>query len=130
MRRTKLYMATYIIGAIVALACVYGAYAYYRKLRYGGGCCGAKEPPEKKVRVKDRNPHHYPYSVILKVEGIVCANCTRRVENALNRLDGVWAHVDPGEKTALVRMKQETDVQQLRDALKQIGYTAYPVSYK
>ena len=36
----------------------------------------------KKVKVKDKDPSHYPYEKILKIDGMTCGNCANRVENA------------------------------------------------
>ena len=87
-------MATYLILAAVALICAYAVYSYIRKLRVGGGCCGEREAAPKRVKVRDRDKRHYPYVLEVTVDGMVCANCARRVENALNSLDGVWARVE------------------------------------
>ena len=84
-------MATYLILAAVVLICAYAVYSYIRKLRVGGGCCGEREAAPKRVRVRDRDKRHYPYVLEVTIDGMVCANCARRVENALNSLDGVWA---------------------------------------
>lgn len=91
-------MGTILIAALLSLVFVYAIYSYVRKLRQGGGCCGGHEPAEKKVKVADRDKRHYPYTVTLTVDGMTCGNCVRRVENALNRLDGVWAEVDLGAR--------------------------------
>ena len=99
-------MATLIISVLLALACIYGVYSYIRKLRYGGGCCGEHEGAVKKVKVADRDKTHYPYETVLTIDGMTCSNCVRRVENALNQLDGVWAQVDLSSRKAAVRMKQ------------------------
>ena len=87
-------METYLILAAVVLICAYAVYSYIRKLRVGGGCCGEREAAPKRVKVRDRDKRHYPYVLTVTVDGMVCANCARRVENALNSLDGVWARVE------------------------------------
>ena len=63
-----------------------------RRGRDNSGCCAMSEMPEK-VRVKDRSRGHYPYSFRAAVDGMTCTGCARRVENALNQLDGIWARV-------------------------------------
>ena len=115
-------MATLIISA---LACIYGVYSYIRKLRYGGGCCGEHEGAVKKVKVADRDKTHYPYETVLTIDGMTCSNCVRRVENALNQLDGVWAQVDLSK--AAVRMKQPLPEDTLRDAVRAAGYIVLSV---
>lgn len=121
-------MATYLILAAVVLICAYAVYSYIRKLRVGGGCCGEREAAPKRVRVSDRDKRHYPYVLEVTVDGMVCANCARRVENALNSLDGVWARVeDVGSGRTTVRTKSAPDEAALRSAVRQAGYTVLSV---
>lgn len=119
-------MQTVIIPALLVLCCVLGICAYARKLRHGG-CCGAREAPEKKVRVPDRDKRHYPYSCTMTIDGMTCSNCVRRVENALNRLDGVWCTVDLGQRQARLRLKQPIDGHVLKNAVRQAGYTVLTI---
>ncbi|WP_207640362.1 MULTISPECIES: cation transporter [unclassified Butyrivibrio] len=37
---------------------------------------------------------------------MVCSNCATRVENALNRNDGIYARVDLGNKKAVIHAKR------------------------
>ena len=120
-------MGTIFIIAIILAICVYAIYSYGRKLRRGGGCCGAHDPAEKKIKVADRDQSHYPYSVTLSIDGMTCSNCSRRVENALNKLDGVWATVDLGNGKANVRLKNQPDEAALRQAVRQAGYLVLAV---
>lgn len=108
-------------AVIVALLIVIGFIAvrkYVKNLRHG--CCGGSG--EEKVKVADKNAAHYPYSVTLKIEGMRCANCTDRVENALNRLDGVWAKVSLKRAEAVLRSKSVIDDEILRTAVARAGY--------
>ena len=118
-------METYLILAAVVLICAYAVYSYIRKLRVG---CGEREAAPKRVKVRDRDKRHYPYVLTVTVDGMVCANCARRVENALNSLDGVWARVeDVGAGRATVRTKSAPDEAALRSAVRQAGYTVMSV---
>ncbi|MBQ8953570.1 MAG: heavy-metal-associated domain-containing protein, partial [Clostridia bacterium] len=54
--------------------------------------------------------------------GMTCENCARRVENALNALEGVWATVRIDTHTARVRCKTEPDEAALRGAVTGAGY--------
>ena len=108
-------------AVIVALLIVIGFIAvrkYVKNLRHG--CCGGSG--EEKVKVADKNAAHYPYSVTLKSEGMRCANCTDRVENALNRLDGIWAKVSLKRAEAVLRSKSVLDDETLRTAVARAGY--------
>ncbi|GAA6395799.1 cation transporter [Solibaculum mannosilyticum] len=115
-------MGTVIIVVVLAALCIFTVYKYVKKLRYGGGCCGEHEPAEKKVKVEDRDKSHYPYTVTLTIDGMTCGNCARRVENALNRLDGVWATVDLGAAQAKLLLKKQPEEAVLRQAVRDAGY--------
>lgn len=119
-------MQTFFIPALLVLCCALGIRAYVRKLRRGG-CCGSREAPEKRVQVPDRDKRHYPYSCTMTIDGMTCSNCVRRVENALNRLDGVWCAVDLGQRQAHLRLKQPADERVLREAVRQAGYTVLSI---
>ena len=121
-------MASVIILLVLAVICGYGVYSYVHHLRCGGGCCGEREAPDRKVKVGDKNKSHYPYTLYLKVDGMTCGNCVRRVENALNRLDGVWASVEMDRHMATVRMKEILPEETLKKAVKDAGYLVLQVS--
>lgn len=112
------------IALIVLLALLVGwaVWRAYQRARKGGGCCGERAQDVARVSVQDRNKAHYPYTVRLKIGGMTCQNCARRVENALNSLDGVWAAVCLDERAAIVRCKQAPDEAALRQAVRGAGY--------
>jgi copper chaperone CopZ len=53
---------------------------------------------------------------------MTCEHCKNRVENALNRLEGVSAKVNLKKKTAVVSMEKEVEDMQLQKAVEQAGY--------
>ena len=115
-----------VLLGIVALA-VYGT---VKRIRYGSSCCGEKTLPPKKVKVKDRNKASYPFVYRLKVDGMHCANCARRVENAINSLEGCWAVVDLGKKEVTLRTKRETTEQDMSAVITKAGYTVIAFTAK
>ena len=113
-------ISTAVICVILAVICIFSVKKYRKKLT--SGCCGAGgEGTVKKRRVSDRNKAHYPYTKILKIDGMSCGNCA-------NALDGVWASVDLGSQEALVRMKQPTDPELLKNAVRKQGYTVIRIT--
>lgn len=122
-------MSTAIICAVlivIAIIAIIGIKSYAKKLT--SGCCGASSQPSvKKIKVRDKDKSHYPYSRILKVDGMSCGNCACHVENALNSLEGVWAQADLEKGEALVRMKQEHGNNELKQAVKDAGYVVYNI---
>ena len=62
-------------------------------------------------------------TVVLKIEGMMCAHCQAHVSKALNDLEGVSAAVDLENGTATV-----TDVETLKKAVVDAGYTVTGVN--
>jgi copper chaperone CopZ len=60
----------------------------------------------------------------LDVTGMSCGACSRRVENKLNKIDGVHASVDIGTKIATIDARHDISVDDLCDAVQQAGYRA------
>ena len=118
-------MNTALNAVLTAALLLLAAWALRRTLirsRKGGGCCGEHESAEKKVTVSDRNKAHYPYAVLLQIGGMTCENCARKVENALNRLDGTWAIVSISGGSAKVLSKTPPDEAAIREAVRGAGY--------
>ena len=118
-------MNTALNAVLIAALLLLAAWALRRTLirsRKGGGCCGEHESAEKKVTVSDRNKAHYPYAVLLQIGGMTCENCARKVENALNLLDGTWAVVSISGGSAKVLSKTPPDEAALREAVRGAGY--------
>ncbi len=119
-------MATGIIIAVILVICIFGIKSYFKRL--ASGCCGAGgDVPIKKVKVADNNKLHYDRCVLLEVDGMVCANCARRTENALNSLDGVWATVNLEGKKVMVRLKRDYPYDELIRAVQGAGYTVMSI---
>lgn len=62
----------------------------------------------------------------LAIDGMTCASCVRRVENALSKVPGVEsAAVSLTAKAAFVHAKGDVSVHHLEDAVKNVGYKAH-----
>lgn len=113
-------MATAIILLVLIVVCVVGIKSYSKKLAHG--CCGAGGDVEEKIKVQDQDPSHYPNSTTVQIEGMTCSHCKQRVENAFNAEEGVWAQVDLGQGTALVRSKSPLEERALCKLVSRAGY--------
>ena len=122
-------LATMVIIAVLALAVVLGVRSMVK--RVNRGCCGDRDEVKiEAVKVEDRNKSHYPYEAVLSVDGMTCSHCARRVENALNRLEGVYAKVMLDQGSADVLMKEKLDENSLRNAVNDLGpYTVMHVEW-
>lgn len=108
-----------IFGLILIVFAVFVIKGYSKKL--SSGCCGAGGDAAKKIKVADKNKSHYPYSAVLTVDGMMCAACETRVENALNVIDGVWAKASSSDGKVSVLMKNPVDIETFRKAVNDLG---------
>jgi len=113
---------TIIILVLLVAAAVYAVMSYRKKLT--SGCCGSGggEIKEKKVKPADTNKSNYPHKAVLTVTGMTCSHCEARVQNALNRLNGVYAEVDLKSGKAQVLYKDGVETAQLEKAVRDAGY--------
>ena len=127
-RESERQMATFVTIAILVILVVWAVLHMRRRSTTGGGCCGEHEETVRRVQVYDRDDRHYPYSYSMRIGGMTCENCARRVENSLNGLPGVWASVDISDKRATVRCKHKIDRSLLRNAVADAGYAVLDIA--
>jgi len=60
----------------------------------------------------------------LSVGGMTCASCSRRVEKALQKIDGVIADVNYATGSAYLQVPDGVESNQLLEAVERVGYTA------
>ena len=116
-------MGTTIVIFVLAIIVVCAILSIRKRIKYGSSCCGTHDAAPKKIKVKDKNKAHYPYTYTLTVDGMHCSNCARRVENALNSKDSVWAKVNLEKKSVLVRAKSQLKWEDFSTLINKAGYT-------
>ena len=121
-------MGTAIILLVLVAICVIALGSIKKRIKYGSSCCGTHDAPPKKIKVHDKKASNYPYTYTLTVDGMHCSNCARRVENALNAKNGVWATVSLEKKSVLVRSKSPLEQSELSRIIAEAGYTVITVS--
>ena len=70
---------------------------------------------------KNSNPKEESMKKVMKIEGMSCDHCRKRVEEALNKLEGVQAKVDLEAGQALVE-GENLDDEALKKAVEEAGY--------
>lgn len=120
-------MANAIIIIILIIVVCVAVRHIYHTVKHGRSCCGSSREMEKKVRVKDRNKANYPFSYKVKVEGMVCAGCARRVENAINSDGELWGKADLEHKEVNVLAKRKMEMKDFAELLKDVPYTVLGV---
>lgn len=106
-----------IIGVVIVILVV--ALLRVKKHFKGGGCCGSGS---NTIRSKKKLTEPKLGEKVLSVEGMHCENCEIRVENALNRLDGVACKVNLKKKTATVSYSAEVSDALLKETVEKMGY--------
>lgn len=116
-------MGNYIIILVLVIIIALAVRSTVHRIRFGSSCCGERDAAPKKVRVKDKNKAHYPFEYLLKVDGMHCSNCARRVENALNSGEGRLATADVGKKEVRLLSKQKEKESEIGKIVSAAGYT-------
>lgn len=114
-------MGNVIIIAVLVIIVVYAVVSSRKHFKGEGGCCGGGGG-DIVVRKKLENPKIGEY--VIHIEGMTCDNCRIRVENAINKLDGVCAKVSLKKKQAVVSYEKEIDKEEIIKAVRAAGYQA------
>ena len=61
------------------------------------------------------------------IEGMSCGHCSKRVEDALNAIEGVQAHVELEKGQAQILLTQDVTDEALKNAVEQAGYTVVSI---
>ena len=121
-------MGTIIVVIIILIVVFVAVKSTIKRIRYGSACCGQRDKLEKKIKPADKNKSHYQYKYIASVDGMHCSNCIRRVENALNSVDGLWATASLENKSVTVLSKVELETAVLESRIREAGYTVLSVT--
>lgn len=116
-------MGTIIVCVVLAAVIGIAVYSVIRRIKYGSSCCGGKDPMPAKVKVKDKNKSHYPYVYLLKIDGMHCSGCVRKLENAFHSEDGLWATVSLEKKEVILRSKRELERKDAGKVVASAGFT-------
>lgn len=117
-------MTDIIIIVILVLILVWALTRSKKHFKGGGGCCGSDS---ETIRSKKSLTEPIIGERTLVIEGMSCENCEIRIENALNRLDGVSAKVSHKKKTAVVSYSAEVSDMLLKETVENLGYSVTDV---
>lgn len=112
-----------LIIAVGLLMIVFAVWQTVQRVRgkSQSSCCGTAEAVSVK-KVEDTDVSHYPYRYRLLVDGMMCSNCAKNVENTLNGMGGVWGKVNLGKKEADVLTKEPVSKERFAAALAGASY--------
>ena len=112
-------VSTIVIVVILAVILFFAVKNSIPHFRGEGGCCGGSG---KEKLIKPAKLERIIATKVIKIEGMRCGNCNRRVQNALNQLDGVNAKVYGDRAEAVVKLGRDIEDIELERAVTGLGY--------
>lgn len=112
-------VSTIVIVVILAVILFFAVKNSIPHFRGEGGCCGGSG---KEKLIKPAKLERIIATKVIKIEGMRCENCNRRVQNALNQLDGVNAKVYGDRSEAVVKLGRDIEDIELERAVTGLGY--------
>ena len=118
-------VSTIIIVVILVVILFFAVKNAIPHFRGEGGCCGGSG---KEKLIKPKKLDNVTATKIVKIEGMRCENCHRRVQNALNSIDGVNAKVNGEKAVAVVKLGREIEDSELKEAITSLGYSVTSIN--
>ena len=112
-------VSTIVIVVILAVILFFAVKNSIPHFRGEGGCCGGSG---KEKLIKPAKLERIIATKVIKIEGMRCENCNRRVQNALNQLDGVNAKVYGDRAEAVVKLGRDIEDIEFEKAVTGLGY--------
>lgn len=84
-----------------------------------GGCCGGGDDV---IRERKRLQGKKIGEWTVQIEGMHCENCRNRVEQAINKLEGVVCRVNLRKKLATIEYSESVEETAIRSAIEALGY--------
>ena len=84
-----------------------------------GACCGGGS---KGKLIKPKKLDKVIAVKKIKISGMKCENCSRRVQNALNSIDGINAKVKLSRELAIVKLGKDIDESVIEKTITDLGY--------
>ena len=111
-------MGTIVILAILVVILVAAVKSSRKHFHGEGGCCGGSAQ-----KVEDKKLDGIQTSKkIIHMKGMHCENCKRKVEQAINEIDGALADVDLKNNSAIVTMDRVIQDDELKAAIERLEF--------
>lgn len=107
------------ITAIVIFAAVFAACVFSFAGRFSGkkSCCGTSVP-----KLKNKKLNKPIGKLTVKIDGMRCESCRRRVTAAINAIDGAAAKVSLEDRQAVVSFEHKLTDEELISAVEAAGF--------
>lgn len=113
-----------IIIGILLIVVWYALRSAAKHFKGQGGCCGGGDTVREKKKLTEPKIGEKH----IRIEGMQCDNCKKRVEQAVNALDGVVCKVNLRKKLAVVSFSEPVDEQILKDTIERLGFEVTDIS--
>ncbi len=132
-------MATYVLGAVIAVALANGLRIIYNAFfkgeaaccDSGGACagCALKNAMDNSYRARVEKIEKCELHKTIDVDGMTCEHCVANVVRALEKIDGVKVAAASLEKqSAQAGLSKDIPDEILREAINKAGYHAGAVT--
>ena len=111
-------MENIIVFVLLTIIVLIALRATIKRLKSKGGCCsgGDYKPKKKKLKTVIQKKTFY-------VSGMHCENCKNRIEESVNRIEGVSATVKLKKNQVLVEYETPVDDAFIINQIEKLGYT-------
>lgn len=111
-------MANFFIVLIIIVSVLFALRPTFKHFKGQGGCCGGGDykPKKKKLSRIIQKKTFY-------IEGMSCKNCSNRVTEALNDIEGLSAKVSHKKGTAVISFEKLVEDEEIFSAVEKAGYS-------
>lgn len=119
--QSEIYMGNVVIVVVLAVILFFAGKETVKHFKGEGACCGGGSGEGTKARRKKLHGTVICKYVIL-IEGMHCKNCSFRIEQKINALDGVSGRVNLRKKEAVVQSLRPLDAEEVSKIIVSLGY--------
>ena len=121
-------MTNAIVVGVLVIVIIMATKGAAKHLMGQGSCCGGGSSTVKEPDKKLSGP--LVKTMVFKIDGMHCENCSNRVKRAINRIDGVSAKLNLRNKEAVVLCDREVDDATITRAIETLDYKVISVTKK
>lgn len=107
-----------IVLVVVVIGLAFALHGAVSHFKGEGACCGGSAKSHERKQLDGALIGNR----LLRIEGMHCANCAARIEEALDAIEGVAAEADLKNHCARVRFDRAFDEARVRQAVLDAGY--------
>lgn len=111
-------MINFILIAVIVAIAVLAIISSIKHFRGEGGCCGGGDYKPKRKKISG-----IKYTKTFKVSGMHCEHCKRRVEEAVNDVNGVCGRVNLKLGKLTVSYAEDVSDEIIKEKIEEAGYT-------